>query len=64
MVIVALGAIVVLVAGVLLVRLARSLEPNQRVVLIVLVLLVVGFLSYSAFRAYRTGVQFRQEQGR
>ena len=61
--------LVVLVGGgVLLVRFAKSLEPRERLALIVVVVLVAAYflpkMIQTTIRAYRAGADIAQRQGR
>jgi hypothetical protein len=61
--------LVVLVGGgVLLVRFAKSLEPRERLALIVAVILVAAYflpkMIQGAMRGYRAGAEIAQRQGR
>jgi hypothetical protein len=66
---IAVGFLIVLVLGAtLFVRLAKSLEPRQRIILVLVVVLAMIYVASKAIpvglRGYRSGAEFRQRQGR
>jgi hypothetical protein len=60
--------VVVIGGGVLFVRFAKSLEPNQRIALVVAIILVAAYfvpkMIQGAIRGYRAAVEMDQHQGR
>lgn len=60
--------VVVIAGGILFVRFAKSLEPRERVVLVVAVILVLAYfvpkMVQTAVRAFRAGAEIGRQQGR
>jgi len=60
--------VVVIGGGVLSVRFAKTLEPRQRVMLVVVVILVAAYvlpkMVETAIRGFRAGAEISQRQGR